>query len=40
MLLGILGASSLGIMVSGKSVTRAGDRTIRAGETFCQHLIL
>ena len=34
MLLGILAAGLLGSALSGKGVTRAGEGTIRAGESF------
>ena len=34
MLLGILGASLLGILLTGKGTIRAGEGTIRAGENF------
>ena len=34
MLLGTLGASLLGDLLTGKSVTRAGEGTIRAGQNF------
>ena len=34
MLLSILGASLLGILLTGKGTIRAGEGTIRAGENF------
>ena len=34
MLLGTLGASLLGILLTGKDTIRAGEGTIRAGENF------
>ena len=34
MLLGTLGASLLENLLTGKSIIRAGERTIRAGENF------
>ena len=34
MLLGTLGASLLGNLLTGKAVTRAGKRSIRAGQDF------
>ena len=34
MLLGTLGASLLENLLTGKGITRAGERTIRAGENF------
>ena len=34
MLLGILGASLLGNLLTGKSIIKAGEGTIRAGENF------
>ena len=40
MLLGILGASLLGNLLTGKSIIKAGEGTIRAGENFECRLIL
>ena len=34
MLLGTLGASLLGNLLTGKNIVRAGEGTIRAGENF------
>ena len=34
MLLGILGASLLGNLLTGKGIIKAGEGTIRAGENF------
>ena len=40
MLLGILGAISLGNLLTGKDTIRAGKGTIRVGKDFKCHLIL
>ena len=40
MLLGALGTSSFGNLLTGKKTTGAGEGTIRAGQDFQCHLIL
>ena len=40
MLLGNLGASLLGNLLTGKGTIRAGEGTIRAGQDFYYHLIV